>query len=49
MAAGVIDQLWDMDDLFSAAEKHGAEKAYRRKRDARIARLIKRLQKRGMI
>jgi IS1 family transposase len=44
MAAGVIDRLWSMDDLFSAVEKHSAGKEFRRKRDARIARLIRKLR-----
>ena len=46
MAAGVIDQLWSMDDLYSAVTKHAATKAFRKKRDARIAKLIDKLRER---
>jgi IS1 family transposase len=45
MAAGVIDRLWGMGDLFDAVNQHVAEKAERKRLDARIARLIKRLQR----
>jgi hypothetical protein len=44
MAAGVIDRLWGMHDLFDAVVKHGAEKAWKKKRDARIDRLIRKLR-----
>ncbi len=44
MAAGVIDRLWSMEDLFDAVMSHGAEKAERKRLDARIARLIRKLQ-----
>ncbi len=40
MAAGVIDRLWSMDDLFEAVTSH----AERKRRDAKIARLIAKLQ-----
>jgi hypothetical protein len=39
VAAGVIDQLWDMGDLFDAATEHFE----RQKRDARLAKLMERL------
>ena len=44
MAAGVIDRLWSMGDLFDAVEKHGAEKAERKRKERRIARLIAKLK-----
>jgi hypothetical protein len=37
--------LWSMDDLFDAVVNHGAEKAERKRLDARIARLIARLKR----
>jgi IS1 family transposase len=40
MAAGVVGQLWSMDDLFDAVMEH----AERRKRDARLAKLMNRLR-----
>jgi hypothetical protein len=42
MAAGVIDRLWSMDDLFDAVTGH----ANRKKRDAGLERLIDRLNRR---
>jgi hypothetical protein len=41
MAAGVIDRLWDMGDLFDAV----IEQADRRKRDARLSKLIEKLNR----
>ena len=35
MAAGVVDRLWGMGDLFDAVMSHGAEKAERKRRDWR--------------
>src|ERR1700722_12723950 len=46
MAAGIIDQLWSIDDLYSAVTKHAATKVFRKKRDARIAKLIDKLRER---
>jgi hypothetical protein len=40
MAAGVIGELWSMDDLFDAVNQH----AERKRKDARLAKLIERLQ-----
>jgi IS1 family transposase len=40
MAAGVIDQLWSMGDLFDAVNDH----AERRRKDARLEKLIERLK-----
>jgi len=45
MAAGVIDKLWSMNDLYDAVTKHASEAAARAKRDRRIQRLIDRLQR----
>ncbi len=45
MAAGVIDKLWSMDDLYEAVTRHASETAARAKRDRRIQRLIDRLQR----
>jgi hypothetical protein len=44
MAAGVIDRLWSMDDLYSAVTTHARETAAKATRDRRIQRLIDRLQ-----
>jgi IS1 family transposase len=45
MAAGVIDRLWSMDDLYNAVTRHAADTAAKAKRDRRIQRLIDRLQR----
>jgi hypothetical protein len=45
MAAGVIDRLWDMNDLYDAVTTHARETAAKAKRDRRIQRLIDRLQR----
>jgi hypothetical protein len=45
MAAGVIDRLWGMGDLYDAVTQHAAQVAAKRKRDRRIQRLIDRLQR----
>ncbi|HEV8066236.1 MAG TPA: hypothetical protein VGP76_00775 [Planctomycetaceae bacterium] len=47
MAAGVIDRLWGMDDLYDAVTEHAAQVAEKAKRDRRIQRLIDRLQRDG--
>jgi N-methylhydantoinase B/oxoprolinase/acetone carboxylase alpha subunit len=43
MAAGVIDRLWSMGDLYDAVTEPAAQVAAKRKRDRRIQRLIDRL------
>jgi IS1 family transposase len=45
MAAGVIDRLWGMGDLYDAVTMHAAQVASKRRRDAKIAKLIERLQR----
>jgi hypothetical protein len=45
MAAGVIDRLWGMGDLYDAVTQHAAQVTAKRKRDRRIQRLIGRLQR----
>jgi hypothetical protein len=45
MAAGVIDRLWGMGDLYDAVTQHAAQVAAKLKRDRRIQRLIDRLRK----
>jgi hypothetical protein len=45
MAAGIIDKLWSMDDLYKTVTTHAAEVAAKAKRDRRIQRLIDRLQR----
>jgi IS1 family transposase len=45
MAAGIIDTLWSMDDLYNAVTEHARETAAKAKRDRRIQRLIDRLQR----
>jgi IS1 family transposase len=45
MAAGVIDRLWGMGDLFDAVTRHAAEVASKSQRDAKIAKLVERLRK----
>jgi IS1 family transposase len=45
MAAGVIDKLWSMDDLYFAVTKHAAQARAKAKRDRRIQRLINRLKR----
>jgi hypothetical protein len=44
MAAGVIDRLWGMGDLFDAVTDHAAQVKAKARRDARIERLIRKLQ-----
>ena len=44
MAAGVIDRLWSMGDLYDAVTGHAAQVVAKRRRDARIDRLIRKLQ-----
>jgi IS1 family transposase len=44
MAAGVIDRLWGMGDLFDAVTEHAAEARAKAKRERWIQRLIDRLQ-----
>jgi hypothetical protein len=44
MAAGIIDTLWSLDDLYDAVTQPAAEAAVKAKRDRRIQRLIDRLQ-----
>jgi len=43
MAAGVVDRLWSMHDLYNAVTEH----AQRQRKPARIERLIKRLREEG--
>jgi hypothetical protein len=43
MAAGVIDKLWDMNDLYAAVADH----AERKRREAQIAKRIDRLRREG--
>jgi hypothetical protein len=45
MAAGVIDRLWGMGDLYDAVTRHAAEVSAKGRRDAKIAKLIERLQR----
>jgi hypothetical protein len=45
MAAGVIDRLWGMGDLFDAVTRHAAEVSSKARRDAKIAKLIEKLRK----
>jgi IS1 family transposase len=45
MAAGVIDRLWSMHDLFDAVTRHAAEVSAKAQRDAKIAKLIERLKR----
>ncbi len=40
MAAGVIGELWSTDELFDAVTQH----AERKRRDARLAKLIERIK-----
>jgi hypothetical protein len=47
MAAGVIDRLWGMGDLFDAVTDHAAQLKAKARRDRRIQRLIDRLRKEG--
>jgi IS1 family transposase len=44
MAAGVVSELWDMDKLFDAVTQH----AERKRRDAQVAKLIDRLNRRDV-
>ena|GEM_PF-4216220 len=44
MAAGVIDRLWSMGDLFDAVTKHTAKERAKAKRERWIQRLIDRLE-----
>jgi IS1 family transposase len=45
MAAGVIDRLWSMDDLYNAVTEHAAKERAKAKRERWIQRLIDRLQR----
>jgi hypothetical protein len=45
MAAGLIDKLCGMDDLYEAVTTHAARKAERKRRDTQIAKLIERLKR----
>ena len=45
MAAGVIDKLWDMNDLYDAVTEHAIQLKAKATRDRRIQRLIDRLQR----
>jgi hypothetical protein len=45
MAAGVIDRLWSMGDLFDAVTEHSAQVKAKAARDRRIQRLIDRLKR----
>ena len=44
MAAGVIDRLWSMDDLYNAVTEHAAKERAKAKRERWIQRLIDKLQ-----
>jgi hypothetical protein len=44
ISAGGIDTLRSIDDLFDAAPKLAAQKIGRKRKDARIARSVERLQ-----
>jgi IS1 family transposase len=44
MAAGVIDRLWGMGDLFDAVTQHAAKERAKAKRERWIQRLVDRLQ-----
>jgi hypothetical protein len=46
MAAGVVDRLWSMDDLYDAVTEHAAKERAKAKRERCIQRLIDRLQRR---
>jgi IS1 family transposase len=45
MAAGVVDQLWSMDDLFNAVTEHAAKERAKAKRERWIQRLIDKMNK----
>jgi hypothetical protein len=45
MAAGVIDLLWSMDDLYNAVTEHAAKERAKAKRERWIQRLIDRLER----
>ncbi len=45
MAAGVVDQLWSMDDLYDAVTEHAAKERAKAKREQWIQRLIDRLER----
>jgi IS1 family transposase len=45
MAAGVVGELWDMDDLYNAVTEHGAKERAKAKRERWIQKLIDRLQR----
>jgi len=47
MAAGVIDRLWGMGDLYNAVTAHAAQVRAKARRDRRIQRLIDRLRQEG--
>jgi hypothetical protein len=44
MAAGVVDRLWSIDDLYNAVSEHAAKERAKAKRERWIQRLIDRLQ-----
>ncbi len=44
MAAGVVDQLWSMDDLYNAVTERAAKERAKAKRERWIQRLIDKLQ-----
>ena len=44
MAAGVVDRLWSMDDLYNAVTEHAAKERAKAKRERWIQRLIDKLQ-----
>jgi IS1 family transposase/transposase-like protein len=45
MAAGVVDRLWNMDDLFNAVTEHAAKARAKAKREQWIQTLLDRLQR----
>ena len=48
MAAGVIDRLWGMGDLFDAVTEHSAQVKAKAARDRRIQRLIDRMNRENL-
>ena len=44
MAAGVVDQLWSMDDLYNAVTEYAAKERAKAKREQWIQKLLDRLQ-----
>jgi hypothetical protein len=45
MAAGVVDRLWSMDDLYNAVSEHAAKARAKAKRERWIQQLLDRLQR----